>query len=93
MQPPDLGPIFHVDHSLTLSEGGQHSLGTTGSVFTRHRHAVRGRPKVEEPGTSVAVAASSVCLSSSLLSKNIADLAARLGPLRSVPTEPVKLFV
>jgi len=29
--------MLHVDHSLTLTEGGQNSLGTRGPVFTRHR--------------------------------------------------------
>lgn len=38
MKPSDLGPILHTDHSLTLTERGQNSLGATGSVFTRHRH-------------------------------------------------------
>ena len=37
MKPSDLGPILHTDHSLTLTERGQNSLGATRSVFTRHR--------------------------------------------------------
>jgi len=31
--------MLHVDHSLTLTEGGQTSLGARGLVFTRHRHS------------------------------------------------------
>ena len=37
MQPADLCPIFHVDHSLTLAEGGQDSFGVRGSVLGQHR--------------------------------------------------------
>ncbi|MEJ7648218.1 MAG: hypothetical protein WKF57_04060 [Nakamurella sp.] len=44
MQPTDLSPIFHSDHSLTLAEGGQNSSGVRGSVLAQHRQIASPRP-------------------------------------------------
>ena len=41
MQPTNLSPLIHTDHSLTVAERGQSSPGTRGSVFTKHRQELR----------------------------------------------------